>query len=369
MRARRTVLRNLVHGGLAAVFIVIAGTPRHADALDLHGFADVLYQHHVHDKADPERNNGGFAVGVLDFYITESLGPRLDALTEFVIESGEIDLERLLVAYTFSEPLKLSGGRFHAPLGYWNRAYHHGVLLQTTVERPFFLRFEDDGGLLPLHTVGLLVSGRAPFASGELSYGVSIGNGSSIVVKDESYRLDPNVESDPDHNKAVNVRLAFAPAGLHGWTLGTSAWRARVTNKDSLPLPATPLALDVTQTILGADLTRIGGPWEVLAEYFVVRDKDTVGAATATNHFTYVQLSREFRDWATPYARYEQLSIDEAAGDPYLLALNVVDKRIETAGVRFRVGDQSVVKFEGRFITDNGLDSHQEYAAQWAFSF
>jgi hypothetical protein len=61
------------------------------------------------------------------------------------------------------------------------------------------------------------------------------------------------------------------------------------------------------------------------------------------------------------------VSLDE--NDPYLNVLGAADKRTNTVGVRVRLGEQSVLKFEGRFVTDNGIDSHQEYGAQWAFAF
>jgi len=36
---------------------------------------------------------------------------------------------------------------------------------------------------------------------------------------------------------------------------------------------------------------------------------------------------------------------------------------------RIRLGEPSVLKFEGRFVDANGTSHHQEYAAQWAFTF
>lgn len=350
---------RLLSFGLALLALL---APRSSPAFELHGFADVSYHHDIHDDAEPQENNGAFNLGPIDLYVAESLGPRLDVLTEIAIESGIVDLERLQVGYLFSDALKVYMGRFHTSLGYWNTAYHHGAFLHTTIQRPFFLHFEDEGGILPVHTVGLLLSGRQFLGVGEISYGALVGNGSSIIDEAGAPVLDPNNETDPNKNKAVGLRAAFAPARLRGWTVGASAYTSRVLDERTL-IPA----IDVTQTILGADLTFLGAPWEFITEYFLVRDKDKLGTTTATNHLYYVQLGREFAERVTPYARHEQMSLDEA--DPYMSGLGAIDKRIETAGVRFRVGGQSVVKIEGRFITDDGLDSHQEYGAQWAFTF
>ncbi len=356
---------RLLSFGLAFLALL---APRSSPAFELHGFADVSYHHDIHDDINTQENNGAFNLGPIDLYVAESLGPRLDVLTEIAIESGIVDLERLQVGYLFSDALKVYAGRFHSPLGYWNTAYHHGAFLHTTIQRPFFLHFEDEGGILPVHTVGLLLSGRQFLGIGEISYSALVGNGSSIIDEAGAPVLDPNNETDPNKNKAVGLRAAFAPARLRGWTVGASAYTSRVLDERT-PIPA----VDVTQTILGADLTFLDGRSELIAEYFLVRDKNELGTTTATNHLYYVQLGREFAERVTPYVRHEQMSLDEA--DPYmsdksgLSGLGAIDKRIETAGVRFRVGSQSVVKLEGRFITDDGLDSHQEYGAQWAFTF
>jgi hypothetical protein len=129
----------------------------------LHGFGDVQYYQFL--NSDDTDEHGAFALGQLDLYMAESIGSRLDVLTELVIESPDgaefvVDLERIQIGYVASDAFKLSAGRFHSPIGYWNTAYHHGSFLQTTIERPLFLRFEDGGGVLPVHSIGVLASSR-----------------------------------------------------------------------------------------------------------------------------------------------------------------------------------------------------------------
>ncbi len=365
-----TQRKALVLQSMAVVLTWSLAVSPPAMALELHGFADVSYQHDLNDDATPEENNGAFAVGPIDFYIAESLGPRVDMLAEFAFESGIVDVERLQIGYLFSDLLKIYAGRFHTSLGYWNTAYHHGAFLYATINRPFFLEWEDDGGILPVHTIGLMLTGRQFLAPGELSYHFILGNGSSITDEDGANVLDPNTEADPNKNKAVGVHAMWAPNALAGWATGLSVFHSEVVNKTPLVVPPAPaLTLDVTQTIVGADISHAEGLWEILAEYFLVRDKDKIGANTATSHFYYVQVGREIGGRIMPYVRHEQGSLDEAANDPYMLALGAADHRIETVGVRTRLGDYSVLKVEGRFINDDGLDSHQEYGAQWAFAF
>lgn len=350
-----------------------------ASPLDFHGFGDVQYYQFL--NSDDANENGAFFLGQLDLYAAESIGPRLDVLTELVIESPDgaefvVDLERIQIGYMVSDALKLSAGRFHSPIGYWNTAYHHGSFLQTTIERPLFLRFEDDGGILPVHSVGFLASGRTFGRVGELSYAVLVANGSSIAldqgnpfttpvdITDDRATLDPSNTSDRNHNKALVLHAEFSPAPLPAWALGASLYQSRIVGEG---LPATT-SVDLTQTILGADLTKRSGAFELAAEYFLLRNRDRLGAGnTTTNHLYYVQVGYEFTGRMTPYARHEQMSLNES--DPYTAALGATDSRTETAGLRIRLGEPSVLKIEGRFVDTDGTNHHQEYAAQWAFTF
>lgn len=345
--------------GLAAL-LVFAGT-WNGWALEFDGFADVSFQVDRENDTTAVANNGAFKIGSLDFFVAQAIQPRLDVLAEVVFEEGIVDLERLQIGYLFSDALKVHAGRFHTPFGYWNAAYHHGVFLHIPIGRPFFLRFEDDQGILPVHSVGVSMAGRLFLPLGEISYGALVGNGSSIAG-DGAAVLEPNVDSDPNKNKAVGLRVALMPTTPRGWTAGASFFRSRVVST----VPTLPV--DVDQTILAADVTKTAGPLEILAEYYLLRNRDRVGGqGTTTSHFYYVQIGHEFRTRTTPYVRHEQTSLEE--DDPYLEVLSAADTRIETAGVRIRIGEGSAIKFEARLFATDGTDHHQEYGAQWAFAF
>src|SRR3989304_6280216 len=151
-------------------------------AFELNGFADVSFTKST-EGAD-EYRNGDFAFGTLDLYLAQTLDD-IDILVELIVEKGNVlDLERLTIGYSFSDAAKLRVGRFHTPLGYWNNAYHHGVQLQPTIERPDFLKFEDDGGILPTHVVGASLGGRVHTGVGAVEYTAMIGNGPQIVDED-----------------------------------------------------------------------------------------------------------------------------------------------------------------------------------------
>ena len=77
-------------------------------------------------------------------------------------------MERAQLGYSFSDALTFWVGRFHTPYGYWNTAFHHGAQIQTSVTRPLFIDFEDKGGILRAHSLGLLAHGRVPAGPGKL---------------------------------------------------------------------------------------------------------------------------------------------------------------------------------------------------------
>src|SRR5207244_12772364 len=121
------------------------------------------------------------AVGQFHLYLVSRLQRNLSFLGECVIETGEggetgVDLERMYIRYAWSDYLHLAAGRTHTALGYWNEVFHHGTLLQPTVERPEALKFEDDGGILPVHSVGIEVGGRAERDDWTLDYVGNIAN-------------------------------------------------------------------------------------------------------------------------------------------------------------------------------------------------
>jgi predicted porin len=191
---------------------------------------------------------------------------------------------------------------------------------------------------------------------------VQVANGSAIADDGGQNVLHPDNTSDENHNKALGLHVDFTPARLRAWTLGASLYQHRVVSEGLLA------PVDVVQMVVAADLTKRSGVFELTSEYFLLRDRDRLGVeGTTTNHLYYVQVGYEFRDRLTPYARHEQMSLNES--DSYTQALGANDTRIETAGLRIRLGEPSVLKFEGRFVDTNGTDHHQEYAAQWAFTF
>ena len=112
-------------------------------------------------------------------------------------------------------------------LGYWNNAFHHGRWLQITVDRPEILKFEDEGGLLPVHLVGVTGHYR-PFIDGDQQIELvgAIGNGRGSIADDVLETEDTNGW------KVLLGKLAFKGFGARDLQFGI--------REPSTRLPASP---------------------------------------------------------------------------------------------------------------------------------
>ena len=113
--------------------------------------------------------------GELSFTARADAGTGVPAATGFNAE-----VERLIVRYDVNDYFKLSFGRYHTPINYWNTAFHHGQWLQTTISRPEMTQF--GGSFIPVHFVGTLVEGEVPAGGLNLNYNVGLGNGRGQVI-------------------------------------------------------------------------------------------------------------------------------------------------------------------------------------------
>ena len=141
---------------VCAVALMCGGTS--ARALDLGVFGDLSYI--ASDVPDDEAN---FRIGSLDFYAAQYIDDKTKALFELQFQtfSGtfEYEIQRYWIMREFSDSLRVGIGRFHTPLGYWSRHFHHGILLQDTVSRPFILSFEGSiNAIMPMHMIGECIS-------------------------------------------------------------------------------------------------------------------------------------------------------------------------------------------------------------------
>ena len=311
--------------------------------LPLHGFADVEYHHTTLDRPDDRRS--GFALGNLDFFMTPEFG-RVKMLAELNFEigsdTGEVstDLERLQIGYTFSDSFTGWAGRFHTPYGYWNNAFHHGIQIQPSATRPRFIDFEDKGGILPAHTVGLWGVGHVNTGNGSrFQYDAWLANGSRIV----DGTLDFNQYRDDNHNTAVggNVGYRFGGAaegllvGLHGLREEVDVYAA------GEKVARTRLAFG------GAYYDLETGNWESIGEYYRFRNADlSGGTGTHSSWAAFAHLGYTLNDVWTPYYRWEKAQLDQS--DAYFAAQDSGRSYTRhVLGIRYLLNPNTTVQLEG----------------------
>jgi hypothetical protein len=321
------------------------------DGLAMHGFASVGSVF-----TNKQGAKSGATIESLDFYLAPQFGGHIRSLFELNAEAGEagdvaVDLERLQLGYAFGDELTLWAGRFHTPYGYWNTAFHHGAQIQTSVMRPRFLDFEDSGGILPAHSVGLWAHGGTKHGDTRIDYDAWLSNAPTIRIDGDTGHvgtLNPNLHGTTGNNPIVGAKVGITPEALGGLTLGVHGYHARVGG------PGTGDGAFQSRTI--SDSTMLGGywtyqenDWEVLGEYYHFKDKnlrpEAAGFGLSFNSWAgYAQAGRTYGLW-TPYVRFEKTNLNQL--DEYFAAQESGRSyRRAVAGVRYDLGSRSALKVE-----------------------
>jgi hypothetical protein len=346
---------------LVAVFFSTAARAQEHDAaahespvprLTLRGFSNVDYA--LNEKRRPNT----FALGQFDLFVTSALSDNWSFLAEVSFEFNErnelgVDVERAQIRYAPSDAFSIAAGRMHTPLGYWNQTFHHGTWFQTTAGRPEMYLFEDQGGILPVHEVGLQAAGTLRARAVDLKYSVSLVNGRG--------RVPDEVTNLQDHNgsKAVNAYLALAPGGVRGLEFGADVWL------DTIPAdPDTPgRAGEISERILGGYVAYLRPDVEILAEASRIRHRDKASGLTYGTWGLYAQGSWKVGRWR-PYYRFDKVEV--ADGDPFLPPTNLSR---HTAGLRFDPMPWVGLKSEYHLTRRPGGDDVHSGRFQAAFTF
>ena len=271
-----------------------------------------------------EETPNSFGLGQFALFATSNLHERVSVLAEVVLEaSGNntrvvTDLERLQITFRLRDFLNLSAGRYHTGIGYYNAAFHHGAYFETPIDRPRVFAFEDEGGVLPVHEVGMTASGIVPGTGSTLRYLAEVGNGRSF---DRAARGETDEERrDRNGAKSTNLGLSFRPSGSGGLELGASYYR------DTVPQNA---AADVNLRIGAAFAVYRTPSIELMAEWLRLQHRIDGGPSFA-NNAGYLQGSRAWGQWR-PYYRYDRLAIDPAT--PFIGSAG--SYRSNIVGIRF----------------------------------
>lgn len=334
---------------------------------EMAGFANINYWASGSKAANQNLKKGSFILGQVDYFAAHAITDNMDVLSEIVFEAPKdamlVDVERLEIGYAFDDWLNFRAGRFHTPLGYYANVYHHGRHLDSTIDRPLILEFEDGGGLIPGHIVGLWARGDLKTEPGTLNYSLAIANGQKLNVTDKELTL--NMASDDNNDKANIANLTFEPAILKGLGIGGSIYRAKVYGYAA---GVTSPTVDVDQLITGVNVYYDELPVQFMAEYYNIKNRDLLAqpAYIYTSQGYFLQAAYEFKGKVRPYARFEQVLPE--LGDPYSTAL--VEKGITrfTCGFKYNIAPESSVKIEAMSQNQAG-DQADSFGLQWSFQF
>ncbi|HEX6306559.1 MAG TPA: hypothetical protein VFZ69_00150 [Longimicrobiales bacterium] len=273
----------------------------------------------------------GFVIGQLVGHGNALLTERLSFFGELSATAREdgyaFEVERAILRYDFADALKLSVGRYHAPVSYWNTAYHHGLWLQTSVGRPELIRI--GGSFLPVHFLGVLAEGTFPSTALVLSYEAGVGNGRGAVIS------RPGDAGDVNDEPAALLGLRIRPGFARDLELGGSVYVDRITTDTA----------SADERIASVHAVWSGGAPEVIAEYVHVRHDD--GVEDTDSHGFYVQAGFRLPDGLprlTPYGRFERMFVD--AADAAFGGIPDMDAAI--VGLRWDFESLAALKAEAR---------------------
>ena len=300
-----------------------------------------------------EHQDPAFKIGGADFFITGDLSEDFSALSENVLEIlGEegtvFDLERIYLEWHPKRWFKVRFGRDHLMLGRYMQTYHHALFFQLATARPTMLSFEDEGGLLPAHQIGIEVLGDIAMGELDLHYALGIGNGRG--------QFSDDVLSTQDRNafKSMVGQLSLMPRFLPGFEVGVSGYLDRIPPGFTDGTGRVLLAEAVDEQIGGAHIVYASYPVEAHAEgyYLVHKGRDTGVSSHLLGGFGQIGVS--FDQW-TPYARIE--GVDRSVGDTFFNISGAATRLLELrGGIRYGLNDQAVLKLEYRRDFENQIN-------------
>ena len=377
-----------------ASMLLMGGQVVRADegGVPLHGFADVGGGYST-SKTPADMKVKNFYAGVIDLYLTPEFSDNVKSLIEIALETNKdtqqyaLDVERLQIGYVFGDYLTLNAGRFHTPYGYWNTAFHHGAQMQTTIYRPRFLDFEDGGGILPAHSVGLWGSGSARLGAGRFLYDLYASNGSRLTDGFSGATGGTNGPSVLDYQAkradkpqpSFGGRFAYAFGGnLDGLTVGTHAFQYRVNyNTDTGTTSDTNADQSYMVNMVGGYVVYDENKIEFASEFYHFIDKNLrdQGAKNITSNAGYAMLGYAVSPKWKPYYRFESTKL--AQQDGYFAGQeHGVSYIRHLAGLRYDVNPRTSLKaevihndFKDRKETDGKSGIFNIYQMQYAIRF
>ena len=330
----------------------------------IRGYADVGVGKAPQEKLPEgglQKSKASFQIADFHLFVTAKLSDQWSFLSELLITSDfsnemSAEMDRLVFQYNPNKHLRVGFGKFNTAIGYYSNEFHRAKFYQTATGRPFMFTDEDNGGILPVHQVGITVQGEIPSGVLGLHYIGEITNGRAFNLNSAEVQNF----SDGNNGKAVNVGLFVRPDAAPALDAGFTVYRDTL-EPDGLG--------KVRETITAVHAVWMTPNFELLGEMAILTHDVEATAVTATSKTLYTQVSKRF-GIVRPYARYEYQ--DVPAADPVFgvgdVAIAFGIRKAVSGGLHFDIRQFAVVKVQ----FDHALQ-HGEWAngahAQLAFAF
>lgn len=297
--------------------------------LKIQGFTDINFS-----ATDQPGTKSGFNLGQFVLHFASPLSPKVSFFGEISLtarpDSFAVEVERSIIKYEHNDHLKLSFGRYHTPINYWNTAYHHGQWLQTSIARPEMVQF--GGRFIPVHFVGALVEGSIPSGGLGLNYSVGLGNGRGSIISRGGDAGDVN------NNRAWLVNLFVRPDRFYGLQVGGSVYRDKISLASNR---------DFREWITSFHVAWTRENPEVIAEFSNVNHDEVGHTHPFNSQAYYVQVGYRlpwFEKLWKPYYRFEYIHMPGT--DPVFVGVSNLAGSV--LGLRYDITTYAAVKAEYR---------------------
>lgn len=323
----------------------------HYPSLQIRGFADMDFS-----ATDQKGATSGFKLGQLDLHLASSLSRKISYFAEMTFNAHPTDytveVERSIIRYDYNDYFKLSFGRYHTPIGYWNTAFHHGAWLETSIDRPEIVKV--GGTFIPIHFVGFLAEGNIPSGGAGLAYSFGAGNGRGEVIS------RPGDAGDINNNRAWVANIFARPVKLYGLQFGASVYRDKITCQNNPLVPVVPgcrltNGKDYREWITSAHVVWTKGAPEFLAEFANVNHRQVLTNLTSNSQGFYAQLGYRlpwFEQTLKPYYRFEYIHTPRS--EAVFSNLDLVESIV---GLRYDISSYAAFKSEYRRANRNELQT------------
>jgi len=286
------------------------------------------------------------------------------AFGEYLLTNHEADLERIQVGWEPSDHSVFWLGRFHQASSVWNHEHHHGQFLQTSISRPASEEWEDEGGIIPQHFLGLLWESSWR-VGGVYRLHSALGAGyAPLMTPDGLEPFDVLKANAKGRKLGVQARIAYQPNELEDTGIGLLFARNEI-GTEGAPVSALGPFDHIDQTVAGVYAHGEWDKWKLqVTGYHVDTVIEGITGAPKQSFFTgYAQIERELPHGFEIFGRYENTA--DADENLYLQMIPTFVIRRTLLGGRWQFARSHALTLQiGR--AESRSHEYSEFRLQWS---